>query len=68
MKGLVMKKLLAFFALMLWLVSTIFAQATIEGSVYEQDGLTPIESAEISFSGRSTWSQKLRTSGTCPIL
>ena len=49
MKGLVMKKLLAFFALMLWLVSTIFAQATIEGSVYEQDGLTPIEGAEIFF-------------------
>ena len=51
MKGLVMKKLLAFFALMLWLVSSIFAQATIEGSVYEQDGLTPIEGAEIFFSG-----------------
>lgn len=46
-----MKKLLAFFALMLWLVSSIFAQATIEGSVYEQDGLTPIEGAEIFFSG-----------------
>ena len=45
-----MRKLLSFLALMLMAFPSL-AQTMISGGVYEQDSISPIEGAEITFSG-----------------
>ena len=50
LKGLVMKKLLAFLILML-IAFPALAQVLVSGGVYEQDSISPIEGVEITFSG-----------------
>ena len=51
MKGLVMRRLLLFFAVALLASFPVYGQSTIEGGVFEQDGSSPIEGAEIHFAG-----------------
>ena len=51
MKQVDMKRMMAFFAVALLWVGQAFAEAAIEGSVFEQDGATPIEGAEVMLSG-----------------